>query len=232
MEGTTRLLLGQAYTEQKITAKPYAVVCIDVYSRYCLAQYANSTSIDDLVDSIRKIFDKMGKPYAVECDEEIVRPVKVNDPNIKLFASAPYEKNKNAIVERVIKTLKRLILKYLSKNTIHLYKRRDGKIAVQTQRILESVTELNNKSFHSTIQAVPWNVFHGYDSNHQQQDKDIVYESFQIGDYVLRRVKPIKGAIIPGVFDTDLDIYTVVEKSTNNRYFIRPVHDVILQITY
>jgi DNA-binding cell septation regulator SpoVG len=184
----------ETYTQQKITAKPYAVVCIDVYSCYCLAQYSNSTSIEDYASSIKKIFEKMGKPFAVECDEEMVRPVKVNDPNISLFVSAPGERNKNVLVERVIKTLKRKILKYLSKNKLQLYKRRDGKIAVQTQRILDYVCEEYNKSFHSTIGAVTWNVFHGYDGN-QQMIEDIQYDVYNIGDYVVRRAKPGKDAL-------------------------------------
>jgi hypothetical protein len=59
---------------------------------------------------------------------------------------------------------------------------------------LDYVCEEYNKSFHSTIGAVPWNVFRGYDGN-QQMIEDIQYDVYNIGDYVVRRAKPEKDAL-------------------------------------
>jgi hypothetical protein len=109
------------FNEQEIQTlglKKYALVCIDIYSRYVWAVAIDNQQANTIFGAMIKIFVHMGKPKIFQGDNKIITKDIQNDfsiyfPDITLIISKPNETNKNAIVERVIKTIKIDLLKYL-----------------------------------------------------------------------------------------------------------------------
>jgi transposase InsO family protein len=97
--------------------KDYAFVCIDVYSRYVWSVAIDKQDYSSISAAILKTFVHMGKPKILQGDQKIVDAFRYQlSPWIKgvtLIMSKPHETNKNAIVERAIRTLKNDLLKYL-----------------------------------------------------------------------------------------------------------------------
>jgi hypothetical protein len=72
-------------------------------------------SYDSIIKAIRELFVRMGFPDIVTADAEFIKLNKLNDifaqSDIDLILVQPWEKGKKGIVERVIGTLKILIVK-------------------------------------------------------------------------------------------------------------------------
>jgi hypothetical protein len=68
-------------------------------------------------DAIAQVFHHMGTPIFFQGDKKIIDAFKKHlknlYPNVMPFVTKPHETNKNAIVERVIRTLKNDLLKFL-----------------------------------------------------------------------------------------------------------------------
>jgi transposase InsO family protein len=95
----------------------YFMVCIDVYSRFC-----RNVAMEDrkfLRDTLLSLFRRMGDPKQIRVDEEFAKNsavrTAIEQRGIEYVTISPWEKNKNGIVERVIGTLKRYIVKYITK---------------------------------------------------------------------------------------------------------------------
>jgi transposase InsO family protein len=101
----------------KYRPKNFAVVCIDVYSRYVWAVAMDRQDSASMAVAIDQIFTHMGTPKTFQGDQKNInafeKHLSLRYPEIKLFTTKPHETNKNAIVERVIRTLKNELIKYL-----------------------------------------------------------------------------------------------------------------------
>jgi hypothetical protein len=91
--------------------------CIDMYSRYADARYVGySDASVYVINALDKTFLRMGETIEIQADD------KYNNPIIRQFFKErgintnfwkPHELPKNQLVERFIKTMKNLMLKYI-----------------------------------------------------------------------------------------------------------------------
>jgi transposase InsO family protein len=97
--------------------KDYAFVCIDAYSRYVWSEAIDKQDYSSISAAILKTFVHIGKPKILQGDQKIIDAFRNQlppyIPGITLVMSKAHETNKNAIVERAIRTLKNDLVKYL-----------------------------------------------------------------------------------------------------------------------
>jgi transposase InsO family protein len=186
---------SEIYT--KYRSKDYALVCIDVFSRYVWAAAMDKQDSSSTAAAMLKIFVHMGIPKILQGDQKIINSFKKElspyFPGITLIASKPNETNKNAIVARVIRTLKNDLLQYLY---VHPFPVISGGFVTEeyyeldtTTMVLQEICTLRNRTFHRTIRQKPFDVFYGRALNRQIITKK-KYPQFNERDHVLD--KPIR----------------------------------------
>jgi hypothetical protein len=165
------------YSRRMYQGYRYILTCIDVYSRFALAEPLKSRVMSEVVPALRKIFSIMGAPTYINADQEFNTKVCLEffkESGVKhVFFSQPYETNKNAIVKRFHRTLVGLLMKlrYITKS-----------VDWPNDLLLKAI-EIYNTKVHSTIQAIPMEVFLGENINKQE----IIYPSpvkLEVGDVV------------------------------------------------
>jgi hypothetical protein len=166
----------------------------------------------------------MGKPKILQGDQKIIDYFKKEFSeffsDITLSASKRSETNKNAIVERVIKTIKNDLLKYL-----YTYGLPKQPSVYDITTILQYVCSLRNNTFHRTIQQKPFDVFYGRAVNRQIIQRK-TYPQFKVGQPVL--IKPLRerGDIAIKPFRFDYDIYVIIEKD-GDKYKVNSLYNTI-----
>ena len=130
------------------------MVCIDIFSKYAWVEPLKSKSATELKEAIQTIFDKDGRqPQVLQTDKgtEFLN-VKVKsllkEKNIKLFTTN--SERKASVVERLNRTLKGLMFKYLTKDNTRNY-----------IKVLPRLVERYNNSYHSAIKMKPKDVTKG-----------------------------------------------------------------------
>ena len=120
-----------------------------------------------------------GWPKEISSDQEFNRAAIINlfqnHGATKFFFSSPGQLHKNPIVERVHKTLALRLNRYRQANHNYAW-----------NKYLPEIVDAYNKSFHSTIQAKPIDVFTGVDHNYQTPVE--VEPEFKEGDRVRYRL--------------------------------------------
>jgi transposase InsO family protein len=155
--------------------KDYALVCIDVFSRYVWAAAMDKHDSPSTAAAMLKIIHHMGKPKILQGDQKIINSFKKElspyFPGITLIASKAHETNKNAIVERAIRTLKNDLLQYLY---VHPFPVISGRFVTEeyyeldtTTMVLQEICTLRNSTIHRTIRQKPIDVFYGRALNRQ-----------------------------------------------------------------
>jgi hypothetical protein len=162
-----------------------------------------------VIEAFTKILAKMGAPIAVQADDEFNTKEFRNFCNIngiKYFFWKPYENPKNQIVERVNLTIKRFMLKYIEKYGWPS----SGDLADDAQQVLDACTWYYNRILHKGINAIPFEVFFGYDDNRQRvsiQD----YPKIPIGSLVLRKPYRKLSSVPLTVYQIDPEPFVVVD---------------------
>jgi hypothetical protein len=225
----------QRYVEYR--PKDYALVCIDIFSRYVWAVAMDREDSASMANAIIKIFDHMKKPEFFQGDHKIIDAFKKNlspyyFPEISLIESKPHETNKNAIVERVIRTLKNDLLKYLY---VHPFPKISGEFVGEeyiehdtTTEVLQKICTLRNNTIHRTIRQKPIDVFFGRAPNRQIIARK-KYPQFNEGDLVIAKPLRERGEITIKIFKFDYDIYIIVSKD-GDKYKIKSLYNNIHQI--
>jgi hypothetical protein len=221
----------QRYT--KYRPKDFALVCIDIYSRYVWAVAMDKQDSASTAAAINQIFIHMGTPKIFQGDQKIVQSFQKylyhRYPRIGLVATKPHETNKNAIVERVIRTLKNDLLQYLY---VHPFPEISGKLVGEeyvefdtTSEILQRICALRNNTFHRTIRQKPVDVFYGRALNRQIITKK---KYLQINEQDLVFAKPLRecGALGIKIFRHDYDIYIITKKEFD-KYRIKSLYNYI-----
>jgi hypothetical protein len=178
----------------------YILVVVDIYSRYALAKPLTNRTMPNLMKNIREIFDEMGTPGTIQCDNEFNRPTfkdYCKENNIVTRFSLPDEKNKNSLVERLNGTIAGIIQKW-----------RQATGRYDWYKVLPDIMNNYNHRKHSTIKARPIDVWTGKDVNHQIPKK--VNYKIKVGDRVRLAVQ--KGVFSKGdALTYSKNIYTVTK---------------------
>jgi hypothetical protein len=126
--------------------------------------------------AILKIFYHMVIPKILQGDQKIINSFQKElspyyFPGITLIASKTHETNKNAIVERAIRTLKNDLIQYLY---VHPFPEISGRFVTEeyyeldtTIMILQEICTLRNNTIYRTIRQKPIDVFYGRALNRQ-----------------------------------------------------------------
>ena len=156
----------------------YMLFIIDIYSRFADGEYLTNRENKTIIEAIEKIFDRIGKPKKLSCDNEFDTKefqIFCKKHNITVYFSIPNDIQKNSIVERFNRTfagyLKRL-------RAIKNYK---------WTKEFRNILDNYNNSYHRTIKDTPHNIF--YKGKKNKQDIIIVLNKFKIGDNVRIKIK-------------------------------------------
>ena len=187
----------------------YLLTCIDVFSRYIMVREMKTKTGDETLQNFESIIEENGicKNLNVDMGLEFNNSIFKNyceTNNINVWFSNPEQDNKNAIVERFHRTLRKLILRYIVAS---------GKPYIDE---LPALIFNYNSTFHKTIQAIPFDVWKEKATNNQTYVK--VEYPFMVGDsvrYVLKKQQFAKASSTR----TYSDIHTI-ESIDNNAYYL------------
>jgi hypothetical protein len=185
----------------------YILCVIDIHSRYALAKPMTTRKNEIIMKNIIEIFDEMGKPKLISCDNEFAT-IEFNKYCIKneieVNYSEPNDIQKNSIVERFNRTLAGYIKKL-----------RVGLGVYDWPHELPDIIENYNTSYHRTIKNTPLNIF--YKKGKNKQDIIVVFNKFKVFDKVrikLKRTIFNKGDSL--MYSTD--VYTIKDKIGTGKY--------------
>ena len=186
----------------------YMLVIIDVFSRYLQVVPLTTRKFPVIMQKLNDVCKKIGYPKNINCDNEFnTREFKVwvKEHNITVWFSEPDEINKNAIVERVNRTIAGLLQKYRSATGDYNW-----------VKVLPDIVENYNTNYHRTIKNTPEKVFKGGVS---RQTFVTFTPTLEVGSLV--RIKRVKEVFDKGdVLTYSKDTYVVV-KISGNRYVLR-----------
>lgn len=207
------------YTRNPRNGFSYVLGCIDVYSRFamCVPLKTREQKASDsaVMKGVRQIFEKMGKPQNINCDNEFTSRAFLElceKEGIKLWLSNADEAvidSKNSIIERFWKTLAQRIADYRSNTG-------EGNWPIY----LDEIVSAYNNTYHDTIRGVPALIFAGKETN--KQDIVIIPTTYQVGDTV--RIRLQKTNFAKGdeeVFSRDIYVLTKKDPVKRNRWFLR-----------
>jgi hypothetical protein len=164
---------------------PWVLSCIDMYSRYVEVQYVGwSNKMEYIINAFILILLKMGLPLIVQADDEFnSKSFKdfCNTHGIRYFFWKPYENPQNQLVERANRTIKQFMMKYVNKWGWPS----SESFSDDAQQVLDACTWYYNGIWHTGINAMTFEVFHGYDDN-SQKNTFKHYDRIPLGTIVLR----------------------------------------------
>lgn len=143
------------FRSKPIGGYQYYTVIIDIYSRkiLCLKPLTNHegpTNLKTLEDTVKQF----GKPFNLNCDNEFNTTAIgafIKNHDINVIFSPPNEKNKNPVVERVIRTIsQRLVDTMMAEGNSRFYK------------YLDEIKNKLNSAVNSTTGQVPDDMYRGY----------------------------------------------------------------------
>jgi hypothetical protein len=185
----------------------YILCIIDIHSRYANVKPMTNRRNETIMKNIIKIFDEMGKPKKISCDNEFAtiefhKYCIKND--IEENYSEPNDIQKNSIVERFNRTLAGYIKKL-----------RLGMNNYDWPSEIPNILENYNTSYHRTIRNSPYNIF--YKKQKNNQDIIVVLNKFKVNDKV--RIK-LKRTIFSknDCLTYSKDVYTIMEKIGTGKY--------------
>jgi hypothetical protein len=204
----------------------YALVCVDVYSRYATAMSMESESSFNIAKTMYYILVMIGKPQIISADNQIINgfyrqgQLYVEFTGIKLYRTSPNELNKNAIVERMIKTLKQYLMNIFFTYSINRlyseYERyRDRFVSIYNipltfvDYLLHLACEVNNRKKHTTTKAIPYDTFNELETS-KQKIVERYYPLYDKGTIVMKQFER-KGQIPNKVFNFDPEPYIIVD---------------------
>lgn len=188
----------------------YILVVVDVHSRKMGAAAMKNKS--DYTEAfpviVQNYFTKEGNevwPASLSCDREYINEEfkqMMEDRGVNIWYSQPDQPNKNAIVERIIRTMRVWFKRWFHESV-------DGNWVA----VLPEFIENYNNLFHSTIKANPSDVWDGVATNNQQQKW--VPAQREVGDRV--RLVLRKHAKNPfaksGDRKVSRNIYTIIQRA-------------------
>jgi hypothetical protein len=129
----------------------YILVIVDVYSRLCYAIALTNRKAEYILDAIKTAFKKLGIPTNINADNEFNNNIfnkYWEENNIKTYFSQPDQLHKNAIVERMNRTIATMIQKY-----------RQSTKDYNWPAVLPKLITNYNTTVHSTTKQTPNDIF-------------------------------------------------------------------------
>ena len=175
----------------------YVLVCVDIFSRYALCQLIKNKTGANVVQPLRSILSGSRKPKTIRTDRGMeFRSKEVNKylkgENIHHFYALNTETKAN-YAERLIKTLKHKIFRYMLKK--------------RTQRyvdILQDVVKSYNTTVHSSLGATPASITKENEGESRLQQY-MIRKKFEqkIKPYKLKIGQTVRLSHVRGVFDRE-----------------------------
>ena len=125
----------------------YILVVIDVYSRFCQCIALTTRQMPIILSNVKALFAKMGKPLNITCDNEFNTSLfnkYALEQRIHMHFTEPNEINKNAIVERVNRTIASMLQKW-----------RQSSGQYEWYAILPAIMDNYNSTIHSNTGGSP-----------------------------------------------------------------------------
>jgi hypothetical protein len=149
----------------------------------------------------------MGIPLQIQADEQFNKQAFrdfCNYHGIKYFFWKSHEDPKNQLIERAIRTIKQFMMRYVN---IYGFPS-SSDFADDIQQVLDACTWYYNRIWHTGINAIPFEVFFGYDDNRQ---KIFFKEYYRIplGTLVLRKPYREQGEVPLTVYNVDPEPFIV-----------------------
>ena len=209
------------YYNKRYNPWKYLLVVIDVYSRYIWVRATKSRKTPDLVQALKNIFhDMLSKfdklPKNVTSDNEFnsnaIKTLRI-EYGFNSYYSAPGMKFKSGMVERVIRTLRNMIKRYVVANKTTAY-----------VKVLQDIAYNYNNTIHRSIGIKPVEAINMRKPRKMSKEYYKMGEPHKniIGKYVRLRLKRDKFA----KGDTrrwSKKIYQVVNK-IGNRYQVKDIN--------
>jgi hypothetical protein len=163
----------------------------------------------EVINAFAIIIMKMGLPLMVQADDEFntkeFRNLCIAN-GIQYFFWKPYENPKNQLIERAVRTIKQFMMKYVNKYGFP----DSNNLKEDAQQVLDACTWYYNRIWHTGINAVPFEVFFGYDDNRQNISFKNYYRIL-IGTVVLRKPYRKLSSVPLTVYQVDPEPFIVVE---------------------
>jgi len=198
----------------------YILCMIDVHSRFAQCVVMTNREGGTIIAAVKKIFDVMGAPKAINCDNEFDTKefdALMQQLEIRVYFSDPYEVNKNSVVERFNRTLATLLQRW-----------RVGSGSYDWPKALPKLVQNYNSTYHSTIKARPIDVWESIGQN--LQTRVFLSPLFKVGDKV--RIKRHKKIFDKGdALTLSKEIY-VVSGMKNGRVELVDESGVAVEKTY
>lgn len=186
----------------------YILCMIDVYSRYAAARAMTSRSMDNIIKNVEDIFNEMGKPNNLNCDNEFNKKdfnELMKKYKVKVWYSDPNEINKNAIVERFNRTLTEIIQRWRTAT---------GKY--DWPSILHKIIKNYNNTIHKTTKDTPDNLFKHKATT--RQTFVVIPNKLSLGDKVrIKKERKVFGKNDEIKYSKDIYIINEIKK---NRYYL------------
>ena len=223
------LVLSQA-TPKANAEKKSILVVIDVTSRYLACRALRDDKLERIAREFEHIcgtdFKRFGYPRDLTCDQQFAKKTSPNAPNnafirlcktneIKMWLSEAYESHKNALVERVIRTIRRGLAVIMQAKAISIQK------AVRDH--LADIVWNYNHSFHRTIKTTPADVWFGRDFSHQVMVDVWPGDQFQKGDRVriaVNLLQKAQGRTKETTPRWSREIYTIKERVGRAKFLL------------
>ena len=178
------------YDRLKINNYRYILNVIDTNSRYAQSRALTNMVLKmgsdksyTLLDAIKDIFDEMGYPKELRCDNQFISKDFVNlmkRHNVNVVYSDPEDVVKNSLVERFNRTLADILqkMRIQSKQTYEYV----GEPLFHWYKHLNVAVDKYNNNFHSGIKQKPIDVWNGTMVNNQKITR--VEPNLKVGDTV------------------------------------------------
>ena len=159
-----------------------ALVCIVIRSRYLCMRPIKNTSAAETYKAYQSICQEVGTPVSVQVDSgsEFVNKLwKEKLPPTVLIVNDPYEKNQNAYVERVNKTISKPFYERMKR-----IENVTGGPSTQWIEFLADQVYSYNRTTHSTIKQKPYDVQFNGKTPAKQEWKKVPEGKLKTGDFV------------------------------------------------
>ena len=155
----------------------YAMVCIDVWSRYAVAVPLKKKETQPMIRAWRKTVNLMGEPRNLNTDEEGAVMGKefqdlLREQGIKHWAWGPENKANNQVIERLNRTLRQVLRKMMR--------------VQKTKRWIQFISDLfdnYNTTRNEAVRGVPQEIWEGKEDPNPKNIRQVPPQ-FEVGDTV------------------------------------------------